>query len=258
MRRFIVVLAISLVSIAAFAQKKKSDQLVALKFTPQESVQVDSLALPQSLLERSVDIRWKDARNQDDVYVIGSGTDDDDRSAAIRSSTDVVEWVGNAIGQIAESHGLKKASPADRQLEISLSRFTVSESNKALGSTYSSEIHLGYTLNDSRGKKLAEGAASGTANRYGKSRSGPNMSEVLSDALKDAFTGVLEDPNVQASWISGKPSSGATSQSASAPAASAPKETPEEKLKKLDDMLKKGLITKEEHKAARAKVLAEM
>lgn len=258
MRKFVIVLAISLVSVALFAQRKRADVLVNLKFTPQEGVQVDSLALPQSLLERSVDIRWKDARNQEDSFVIGSGTDDDDRSSPYRASSDVVEWVGNSIGLIADSHGLKKAAPADRQLDVSLSRFTVSESNKALGSTYTAEIHLGYMLKDAKGKKLTEGASSGTANRYGKSRSGANMSEVLSDALKDAFTGVLEDPNVQASWISGKPSSGTTVVNTGSSAPPAKEETTEEKLKKLDDLLKKGLITKEEHKAKRAKILDEM
>lgn len=255
MRRLGVgLVAISVVSMTVLAEKK-SEFLVSLKFTPQESVQLDSLALPQSVLERSVDIRWRDARNQDDVLVIGSGTDDDDRTFPIRSSTDVIEWVGNAISQITESQGLKKASPSDRQIEIRVSRFTVRESNKAIGSTYAAEIHLGYTLEDAKGRKLTEGAASGTANRYGRARSGPNMSEVLSDALKEAFLGVLADPNVQAAWISGEPSSGATSQSAAAPATT---ETIEEKLKKLDELLKKGLITKEEHKAARARILEEM
>ncbi|HVT44851.1 MAG TPA: YajG family lipoprotein [Thermoanaerobaculia bacterium] len=253
MRKFVLAMSILLISVALFAQRKKPDVVVDLKFTPQEGVQVDSLALPLSLLERSVDIRWKDARNQADAFAIGSGTDDDDRSSPIRASTDVLEWVGSSVGVIAGSQGLETKSPADRRLDISLSRFTVRESNKALGSTYSAEIHLAYTLNDAKGRKLTEGAASGTANRYGKSRSGPNMSEVLSDALKDAFNGVLADPNVQASWISGKPSSGAASKSTAAPA-----ETTEEKLKKLDDLLKKGVISKEEHKAARAKILEDL
>lgn len=257
MRRLAAALTISLVSFTAFAQKpSKSDLLVNLKFTPQESVDVESVALPPSLLERSVDIRWSDGRKQEDASVIGSGTDDDDKLFSVRASTDVVEFVSNTVGQAAEVQGLKKASPADRQLDISLSRFTVSESNKALGSTYSAEVHLAYTLKDAAGVKLTEGAASGTANRYGKARSGANMSEVLSDALKEAFTGVLEDSSLKTSWISGKPAAGAGSPSTAAPAAR--EGTVEERLKKLDDLLAKGLITKEEHKAARARILEEM
>lgn len=256
MRGLAAVVAISFVSIVAFPTDSSGhDLLISLKFSPQESVDVDSVALPPSLLERSVGLRWSDGRKQEDPSVMGSGTDDDDKQFLVRSSTEVVEFVSNAVEQIAAAHGLKTASPADRQLDISLTRFTVNESNKALGSTYAAEVHLAYTLKDAGGVKLTEGAVSGTANRYGKARSGANMSEVLSDALKEAFAGVLEDGAVQASWISGKPAAGAGSQNAAAPVREG---TIEERLKKLDDLLAKGLITKEEHKAARAKILEDM
>jgi len=57
----------------------------------------------------------------------------------------------------------------------------------------------------------------------------------LSDALKEAYSNVLGDQTLQAAWISGKPGA----------ASSKEVETPEERLRKLDDLLKKGLITKD-------------
>ena len=56
---------------------------------------------------------------------------------------------------------------------------------------------------------------------------------------------------MQSAWISGKRSTS----TASAPAAAAPQETPEERLRKLDELLKKGLITKEEYQTKRAEIL---
>lgn len=252
MRKFVAVLVMSVIVSVAMAAKKKTNLLIDLKFTPQESVDVESVALPAAVLDRSVEITVKDARKQEDPHLLGEGSDDDDRPFPIRATVDVVQFVGNAVSKIANSQSLKQTSPGDRQLEIGVARFSVNESNKALGSTYAAEVHLNYVLKDAKGKKLTEGAASGSANRYGRARSSANASEVLSDALKEAFTKVLEDDDLQSAWTSGKTSSGTRQSTAGK---SGDEETTEQKLKKLDDLLEKGLITKEEHKAARAKIL---
>ena len=77
-----------------------------------------------------------------------------------------------------------------------------------------------------------------------------NINEVLSDALKEAYANVLGDQTLQTAWVSGK--------AAGTSGASRTVESPEERLRKLDDLLKKGLITKEEYQQKRADILKEM
>ena len=93
---------------------------------------------------------------------------------------------------------------ADRVLVVSVTRFYIDESNKALGSIYTSEVKLSYTLKTGGGKTLAEGVGTGSTHRYGRAHSEENINEVLSDALKEAFASVLNDSGVQSAWASGK------------------------------------------------------
>ena len=128
-------------------------------------------------------------------------------------------------------------------------RFDVDESNKALGSIYATEVRLGFVVKDAGGKTLAEGTGMGTAHRYGHAHSPENINEVLSDALKEAYANVLADPGLQRAWISGV---------STASTSARPAESAEERLRKLDDLLKKGLITKTEYDAKRAEILKGM
>jgi uncharacterized lipoprotein YajG len=254
MRKRSVVFAATLIAFAVSATAGDSTRelVVDLKFIPQEGVHSTSADLAPSMIERTVALKVEDGRGQADPLVIGDGTNDDDKTFPIRASADVKQYAAAAAEQIVSSWGLKTASPADRTLLVRLMRFYVNEGNKALGSVYASEVKVTYTLSDKSGKALFEGAASGTAHRYGRARSAQNCSEVLSDAFKEAVANMLSDSALQTAWASGKAT--AISASASAPA----KESVEERLKKLDDLLKKGLITKEEHQKRRAEILKEI
>jgi hypothetical protein len=95
------------------------------------------------------------------------------------------------------------------------------------------------------GDRLAELNSSAEANRYGRSRSAENCNEVLSDSLKEAFATALSDRKLQAAWTSGK----ATQEQP------AEDESTEGRLRKLENLYKKGLITKEEYEAKRAEIL---
>ena len=229
------------------AQKRPADLQVPLKFVPQESVRANSVALPASVIDRVLEIRVEESRELPDLRTIGTGTDDDDVTFSIRSTTDVAPFVSESVAQLAAAQALKKGSPAERVLQLRLTRFNVNETNKAIGSTYLAEVHFAYKLFDGDGRTLLEGAAAGTASRYGRARSGDKCNEVLSDALKDAFAKTLADPMLQQAWGSGKP--------AGAQAATG---TVEQRLRTLDDLLNKGLITKEEHAARRAAILKEI
>lgn len=224
---------------------------VALEFSPQGSDGASGVALPPSLLEQPIGLRLSDDRALPDPRVLGAGTDDDDRPFPIRSILDVPPFVEQVVGQLADAHRVRRDASARLQLQLRLTRFQVDESNKAVGSTYTAQVHFAYLMSDSQGAVLAEGAAAGTANRYGRARSSANCAEVLSDALREAFARVLADGPLQTAWRTGTALPGATGPGDRTPA----KESIEQRLLQLNDLLKKGLITPDEYKTKRAEIL---
>lgn len=248
-----IVYAVVLVSLATLAHARGNlkELTVPLKFTPQEGVRESSADLPPTLLNQSVEIRVEDARKLDDPLLIGQGTGGDDKRFPIHADHDVAAFVQDVAASVAKEWALKTDPPAARTLVLQLTRFNIDESNKALGSIYGAEVKLAYILKDNRGHTLTEGTGSGTAHRYGHAHSPDNINEVLSDALKEAYANVLGDKPLQTAWISGTRTTSPT-----APATTA--ESAEERLRKLDDLLKKGLITKAEYDKKRAAILNEL
>jgi hypothetical protein len=234
----------------AHARGNLKELTVPLKFTPQEGVHESSADLPPTLLSQSVEIRVEDARKLDDPLLIGQGTGGDDKRFPIHADHDVATFVQDVATSVAKEWALKTDAPAARTLILQLTRYNIDESNKALGSVYGAEVKFAYILKDTRGHTLAEGTGSGTAHRYGHAHSPDNINEVLSDALKEAYANVLSDKPLQTAWISGT----RTSSPSAAPTA----ESAEERLRKLDDLLKKGLITKAEYDKKRAEVLGQL
>lgn len=204
--------------------------------------------MPPALLAQPVEVRVEDARKLDDPLVIGQGTGGDDKIFPIHADHDVIAFIQEMVTGIGRNWSLKQEHPAARTLILKVIRFYVDESNKALGSIYATEVKFAFTLKDARGNTLAEGIGTGTAHRYGHAHSPDNINEVLSDSLKEAYANVLADAGLQKAWISGT-SSSSTAHSA---------ESAEERLRKLDDLLKKGLITKAEYDKKRADILKDM
>jgi hypothetical protein len=241
-----------LISFDAAARGK--DLTVNLKFVPQEGVHSESPDLPPSMLEQSYELRVEDGRSAADAMRIGKGTDDDDEVFSINAGSDVVAYAQDTLADLSADWGLKTAPSSDRVLTVKIARFFVEESNKALGSMYGSEVKLSWILAGANGKKLAEGAGSGSAHRYGRARSADNCSEVLSDALKEAFGDVLASQNLQTAWTSGKAAAGG----GAAASSSGEKSSVEERLRKLDDLYKKDLITKEDYEKRKAEILKDV
>lgn len=249
-RRITVLAAILFVTFTVSARDSRKELTVDLRFVPQEGVQSTSPDLTPGALERSMSLRVEDARGGE-AAVIGQGTNDDDQIFPVRASSDVIAFLNDTLKQTATTWGVHLSDPADRVLVLRVTRYFVDESNKAVGSVYASEVKFTYELQSSDGKKLLEGATSGSAHRYGRARSAENCNEVLSDALKEAFANVVSDPRVQDAWASGRASGGTASQTTKA-------ESPEERLRKLDELLKKGLITKQEYDRKRAEILKDL
>lgn len=247
--RLIVLVVVLLASLAASARDTRKELVVNLAFTPQEGVEVTSADLPPAVLERPVSLAVEDGRAQEARATIGQGTNDDDDTFPVRASGELVPYLTATTREIATGWGVKLSDSADRVLTLRPTRFFVDEGNKAVGSVYAAEVKFTYVLSDRRGKKLAEGAASGSAHRYGRARSVDNCNEVLSDALKEAFANVVADSRLQQAWSTGR-STGATG--------GGDTQSIEERLKKLDELLKKKMITKEEYNRKRAEILKDV
>lgn len=247
---FFVVFALAF-SLDSAAEDSRRKLIVNLKFVPQEGVKSTVPDLPREMQNRAVDLRVQDGRSGGAPLTIGQGTNDDDKLFPIVAGGDVIGYIEATLQQVATDWGLKLEGEKGRILTLSVARFIVDESNKALGSVYRAEVSLSYVLADVAGKRLVEGAASGTAHRYGRARSADNCNEVLSDALKEAFADVFSSPQLQASWASGTAVSGPRGQSTG-------KETLEDRLRTLDDLLNKGIITKDEYTKKRAEILNEI
>ncbi len=201
--RVVLGVAVVVLACAAGLAAQPAALVVLLTFVPQGEAEASAVALPASLVAQPIDLRVSDGRELADPRVLGAGTDDDDRPFPIHASMDVPPFVDQAVGSVIATRRITRAPSASRRLQLRLVRFHVDERNKAVGSTYSAEVQFTYTMFDAGGATLAEGAAAGTANRYGRARSGANCAEVLSDALRDAVGTLLADARLQAAWQSG-------------------------------------------------------
>jgi ribosomal protein S20 len=249
--RFATAALLVLASASLFARDSRKELAIDLKFTPQEGVHASSPDLEPGVLERSVRVVVEDGRGGEDALIIGKGTNDEDQSFPIRASMPVLPYLAATAQQVASDWGVKTADAAERVLTLRFTRFDIEESNKALGSMYAAEVKLTFALADGKGKTLAEGATSGSAHRYGRARSADNANEVLSDAVKEALANALSDSRLQTAWASGKAAPGTVKDKQ-------PAESVEQRLKKLDDLLKKGLITKDEYDRKRAEILKDL
>jgi uncharacterized lipoprotein YajG len=245
----IVASIVASIASLAFARGNLKELTVPLKYIPQEGAHATSADLPPALLNQAVEIRVEDARKLDDPLVIGQGTGGDDKIFPIHADHDVIAFIQEMVTGVSKEWSLKQEHSAARTLILQVTRFYVDESNKALGSIYGTEVKFAFTLKDAHGKTLAEGMGTGTAHRYGHAHSPENINEVLSDSLKEAYANVLADAGLQKAWISGTGSGSTTSH---------PADTAEERLRKLDDLLKKGLITKGEYDKKRVEILKDM
>ena len=247
--RLAVTLAVLFIATLAFARGNLKELTVPLKYVPQEGVHSTSADLTPALLAQAVEVRVEDARKLADPLTIGQGTGGDDKVFPIHADHDVIAFIQEMVTGVGKEWSLKQEHPAGRTLILQVTRFYVDEANKALGSMYGTEVKFAFILKDAHGKPLAEGMGTGSAHRYGHAHSPENINEVLSDALKEAYANVLADPGLQKAWISGAATASTTAHAA---------ESAEERLRKLDDLLKKGLITKAEYDKKRAEILKDM
>jgi hypothetical protein len=248
-RRFACAFVAVSLAATAYGRGNLKELTVPLKYIPQEGVHQTSADIPPAPLKETVDVSVEDSRKLDDPLVIGQGTGGDDKLFPIHADHEPISFIQKMVTGIGKEWSLKQERPATRTPILQVTRSYVAESNEALGSIYGTKVKSAFTLKDARGRTLVDGGGTGSAHRYGHAPQCRKHNEVLSDGLKEAYANVLADPGLQKAWISGSAPAGATAHTA---------DSAEERLRKPDDLLKNGLITKAEYDTKRAAILKDM
>jgi hypothetical protein len=76
-----------------------------------------------------------------------------DRWGTDRSTIAVGPFVSESVAQLATTQRLQVGSPAERVLQLRSHAFHINKANKALGSTYASDLHFAYTFLDGEARR---------------------------------------------------------------------------------------------------------
>jgi len=181
------------------------EKTLTLQFVPQESTGTSAPTLAGGMVERAVSVTFEDARPPSEVSQVGEGTDDHDNLFPWHSTNSVLGFATEVFHRTAVGWGIQESEGADLTLALRITRFFVMEKDQAVGSTYAADVRVGFALKDRAGVVLADGVSAGSARRYGRKRSGENCNEVLSDAIKEAYAHLFDQPNLQTAWSGKRP-----------------------------------------------------
>ena len=129
---------------------------------------------------------------RDNKEAIGEN-DEDNKPKPVTTNDDVGAFAGIHMRQLFEHAGLKTVdSNGDVTIKGEVKQFFVRET-----STYKSELVVHLTVVGRDGQTLWSGLASGDATRFGRSYKLENYYEVLSDAVVNAVSSMLQSPEMQ-------------------------------------------------------------
>lgn len=129
---------------------------------------------------------------RDNKEAIGENREGDDPKP-VTTSDDVGTFVSTHIRQLFDQAGIKTVdSNGAVTIKGEVKKFFVRE-----GNTYKSEVAIHLTVVDQDGKTLWNGLASGEATRFGRSYNVENYYEVLSDAVVNTVSSMLQAADFQ-------------------------------------------------------------
>jgi hypothetical protein len=151
------------------------------------------------------DLRLGTAQMTASLVMVATFTDDRDNKEAIgenregdepkpvTTNDDVGAFVSMHIRQLFDEAGIKTGdSNGAVTVKGEVKKFFVREKN-----TYKSEVAIHLTVIDQDGKTLWNGLASGEATRFGRSYKAENYCEVLSDAVVNTVSSMLQATDFQ-------------------------------------------------------------
>jgi hypothetical protein len=183
-----MILALLLLSVPLVASSKtKLLEHIPLQWRPTSDLRLGAAQMTASpiTIATFIDVR-------DNKEVIGENREDESPKP-VTTSDDVGVFVSTHVRQLFGQAGIKTAdSNAGVTIQGEVKRFFVRE-----GDTYKSDVAVHLTVIDQNGKTLWNGLASGEATRFGRSYRAENYYEVLSDAVVNTVSSMLQAPEFQ-------------------------------------------------------------
>jgi hypothetical protein len=166
---------------------------VPLQWRPTSDLQLGTVQMTQSPIQFEV---FQDAR--ENRQAIGENQEDD-KPKPVTTRDDVGAFVSNHMRELFLHAGLNVVDSGGAvTLKGEVRQFYVRET-----STYKSAVAVKLTVVSRDGRTLWSGLASGDATRFGRSYKLENYSEVLSDAVVNTVSSMLQDPHFQAALSGG-------------------------------------------------------
>jgi hypothetical protein len=167
--------------------KPKLLEHVPLQWKPTSQLKLGAMEMPQSVIQFET---FQDVR--DNKEAIGEN-DEDDKPKPVTTADDVGAFVSGHMRELFDHAGIKTVdSNAMVTIKGEVKQFFVRET-----STYKSEVAVHLTVVGPGGKMLWSGVASGDATRFGRSYRAENYYEVLSDAVVNTVSSMLQSPEFQ-------------------------------------------------------------
>jgi hypothetical protein len=174
------------VSLAALSKTKLLEH-IPLLWRPTSELRLGTIQMTASPVTIAT---FTDGR--DNKEVIGENREDDDPKP-VTTSDDVGAFVSTHIRQLFDRAGIKMVDGnGGVTIQGEVKRFFVRE-----GDTYKSEVAIHLSVIDQTGKTLWNGLASGEATRFGRSYKAENYYEVLSDAVVNTVSSMLQAADFQ-------------------------------------------------------------
>jgi hypothetical protein len=178
-----LLLSVSLVA----SSKTKLLEHVPLQWRPTSDLR---LGTAQMIASPVIVATFTDGR--DNKETIGENREDG-KPKPVTTSDDVGAFVSTHVRQLFNEAGIKTVDGnAAVTIQGEVRRFFVRE-----GDTYKSDVAIHLTVIDQNGKTLWNGLASGEATRFGRSYKVENYYEVLSDAVVNTVSSMLQAAEFQ-------------------------------------------------------------
>lgn len=185
-RRLSVFFAFFVLTVAAYAAPKLLEH-VQLQWKPTSQISLGGAQISQATIQFEP---FKDTRQKPEL--IGENREDD-TPKPVTTADDVGAFVSTHMRELFNRAGLNTVDNNGAVIVTGeVQRFFVGET-----STYQAEVEVHLTLMSRAGKKLWSGTASGDAKRFGRSYKLENYYEVLSDALVNTTSSILQSDQFQ-------------------------------------------------------------
>jgi len=186
-RSRLLIVLLAAVSFAAFAAPRVLEK-VPLKWKPTSDLRLGTEQQTQAPIQFEP---FKDVRERHDL--IAENREDEDKVKPVTTEDDVGAFVGTHMRELFKQAGYNVVDSNGRvTIKGEVKQFFVRET-----STYRSEVQVHLTVVGPDGATLWSGVASGDASRFGRSYVLENYYEVLSDAVVNTVSSMLQSQEFQ-------------------------------------------------------------